>query len=143
MIVIHNDGQLITDTNYWMTEQAQGGKVYCSLNAGAVRLLLPRMRFPEVADMEMAKECVISLGPWPEHYGRDAVEILFDDLSQNPYALFLVAESFDFLPAEPPPGREWILSVWVEYDGRPYNAFERVCHWRRVPCIPWLKAWGK
>jgi hypothetical protein len=70
------------------------------------------------------------------------VEILFDDGTDSPFALHLSPESFDLLPAEPPAGREWVLTVWELQQGTPQRALERPCHWRRVPRIPWLKPWG-
>jgi hypothetical protein len=66
---------------------------------------------------------------------------MFDDGSDSPFALHLTPESFDMLPGEPTPGREWVCSVWTLKDARPHKALERVCYWRRVERIPWMKAW--
>ena len=52
--------------------------------------------------MRESRECVLSRGPWPAAGLADAVEILFDDDSEEPYALHLPPESFDLLPARPP-----------------------------------------
>jgi hypothetical protein len=141
VILIENHGPLITATNYWDSELAHRGKLFVSVNAGAVRLLLPSAMYPVLADMRTAKECVLSRGPWPAERRQEAVELLFDDGSDTPFALQLTPESFDLLPAEPEVGREWVCAVWIAKDGRPHKSLERVCHWRRVERIPWLKPW--
>jgi hypothetical protein len=73
---------------------------------------------------------------------EEAIEIMWEDGSESPYALHLTPESFDLLPAEPPPGREWTLAVYVAKDGKPHRAMERICHWRRVDRLPCLKKWN-
>jgi hypothetical protein len=77
----------------------------------------------------------------PLKHAAEAVEILWEDGSDSPFALHLTPESFDSLPAEPEAGREWIISVWDLKKNKPHKAVERACHWRRVPMIPWLKPW--
>jgi len=141
MIQISNHGPLITSTNYWDSELARQGKLFVSVNAGAIRVLVPVSLFSMVADMRAAKYCVLSRGPWPAEQRREAIEILFDDGSTAPFALHLTPESFDLLPGEPDAGREWVLSIWTIKDGKPHKSLERICHWRRVAKIPCLEAW--
>lgn len=167
-ISITNHGPLITSTNYWSSELALTGKLFVSVNAGAIRVMLPPQHYPMLEDMRQGKVCVLSRGPWallplrsitgamPLGYPHlddatnaflearmpEAIEIMWDDGSDAPFALHLTPESFDLLPGEPPPGREWVLTVWTLKDGVPHKALERVCHWRRVERIPCLKAWG-
>lgn len=140
-IRVSNHGPLITSTNYWDSDLARQGKVFVSVNAGAVRVLLPPVRYPDLTDMRQAKYCVLSRGPWPAERRQEAVEIMWEDESQSPYTMHLTPESFDLLPAEPEPGREWICSVWMAKDGQPHKSLERICHWRRVDKIPCLRAW--
>jgi hypothetical protein len=71
----------------------------------------------------------------------EGVEIMWDDGSDSPYAMHLADESFDLLPGEPEVGREWVCAVYVAKDGRPHKSLERICHWRRVDRLPWLKPW--
>jgi len=155
MIQVTNHGPLIVQTNYWDSELAREGKLFVSVNAGAIRVLLPPQLYSFLVDMRAAKECVLSRGPWSAaravmstlagHFAlpeaRDAVEIMWDDGSPSPFALHLTPESFDLLPAEPTPGREWICSTWTSKDAKPHKSLERICHWRRVAKIPCLEAW--
>lgn len=130
-IEVRNHGPLITQTNYWQSELAQAGKVFCSVNAGAIRVLLPPSEYSALADMRQAQYCVLSRGPWPAERKPEGVEIVFEDGSDSPYALHLVPDSFDLLPTEPEAGREWLVSVWTQKDGSPHKALERKCYWRR------------
>ena len=41
LITVQNHGALILQSSYWESDLAQGGKVFCSVNAGAIRILLP------------------------------------------------------------------------------------------------------
>jgi hypothetical protein len=141
VIEIRNQGPLIIATNYWSSPFAAKGLVWCSVNAGAIRVLLPPSAYPTLGDMRAARECILSRGPWPEQGLPDAVELLWDDGSESPFALHLTARSFDLLPAQPEPGREWLLSVWTNEDGMPHKAFERICHWRRSVRLPDLRPW--
>jgi hypothetical protein len=139
MIQISNHGPLILSTNYWDSELAQAGKLFVSVNAGAIRVLLPPSRYGDLQDMRAGKACVLSRGPWPEQQLAEGIELMWDDGSEAPYALFLTPESFDMLPGEPQGGREWICAVYVAKDGRPHKSLERRCHWRRVERIPCLE----
>jgi hypothetical protein len=141
MIQISNHGPIVIATNYWDSELARAGRLYCSVNAGAVRVLLPRSKWADVNEMRTSQYCVLSRGPWPAENAAEAVELMFEDHSESPYALNLTNNSFDLLPAEPEPGRDWVLSIWIQKDGLPHKAMERVCHWRRVARIPNLEAW--
>jgi len=41
MIHIANDGQAVVSTSYWSTPHADAGYLYVSINAGAIRVLVP------------------------------------------------------------------------------------------------------
>jgi hypothetical protein len=140
-IAIQNHGPVIISSNYWESELAQQGKIFVSVNAGAIRVLLPPQSYGWLSDMRTARECVLSRGPWPAESKPEGIEIMWDDRSDSPFALHLTPESFDMLPAEPEAGREWICSTWTAKDGRPHKSLERICPWRRVARIPWLRAW--
>jgi hypothetical protein len=141
VITVENDGPGILSTNYWSLAMEAAGKIFVSVNAGAVRVLLPRAYRELVAEMIPAKHCVLSRGPWPAARLKEAVESMWDDGSKNPFCFHLSPESFDMLPAEPPEGRQWTCSVWVLHRGRPRKVAEHMCYWRRVESIPYLKPW--
>ncbi len=138
---IENHGALIVSTNYWDMEIERAGKVFCSTNAGAIRLLLPRSMRPILNALRTAEYVIVSRGPWVRMGLAEAVEILFEDHTNEPFALHLSPEAFDLLPAEPTSGQEWTLSVWDIKKGRPHKALERRCFWRRVALLPCLEPW--
>ena len=143
IITVTNHGPLILATSYWDSEVEAAGKLWCSCNAGAIRVLVPRSRRSIIPECRTAEYAVLSRGPWPEMRQPDAVEIMWEDGSDSPFALYLAPESFDLLPAEPPPDREWIVSLWDDRKGEPHKALERRCYWRRVPGIPWMRPYGE
>jgi len=99
-IQIENRGQAIVKTNYWDSEYAQAGMFYLSWNAGAARLLVPDAQKLTLPEMRTAKYVIVSRGPWDDHGGRDALELLFEDGSDAPFAVHLVSEQTD----RPDPG---------------------------------------
>jgi hypothetical protein len=143
LFIVRNDGQAIVETNYWSSEVARRGLIWCSVNAGAIRVLLPPEREEFLPDMGAASECILSRGPWPAMKLADAFELLWDDGSDSPFAFHLAPESFDSLPAEPMAGREWQLSVWTERERKPRMEREWTCHWRRSNQLPDLRPWTK
>jgi len=143
LIETTNRGPLVVASTYWGSEVERAGKFFASCHAGCVRLLVPAARRAAIPAMCAARDVVLSRGPWPAAGLAEAVELLFDDGSDAPLCLYLSPESFDRLPAAPPPGRGWTLSAWDDEEGRPLQVLERPCHWWRVPRLPWLKPWGE
>lgn len=141
VIEVHNQGPLVLSSTYWGSEYEKAEKIFCSVNAGAIRLLAPRTNKEVAQEARKAEYMILSRGPWPKKGLSEAVEILFEDHSEGPYVLHLSPESFDLLPAAPPGDREWRLAVWEMQEGGPALVVERVCHWRKVSSIPCLKGW--
>ena len=79
IITVSNHGPLIVATNYWDLPLEEAGKIWCSVNAGAIRVLVPRAHRRIIEDMRTARHVVLSRGPWPEVGAPEAVELLFDD----------------------------------------------------------------
>jgi len=132
LITVQNSGPLSVATNYGGSEYDRGGKCYCSINAGAVRRLLPKAKRGLVKDFHSAQYLILSRGPWPAADASEAVEITLEDGgADQPFALHFTATSFDMLPGHPEPGREWRLSVWTLENDGPYKAMEFPCKWRR------------
>lgn len=140
-VTTENHGPLIVASSYWGSDLEGAGKYWVSVNAGAIRVMVPRTARAVIQEMRTGKTVIVSRGPWPANQLPEAVEILFDDGGDDPYCLHLSPESFDLLPAEPPKDQEWILSVWDLKKGKPHKAMERPCHWRRVAKIPFLQPW--
>ena len=95
---VENHGPLIVATNYWESDLARTGKLYCSVNAGAIRLLIPPQYQPALNAMRGAEYVILSRAPWPA-VGAEGIELLFEDRSDEPYCLHLTPASFDLLPA--------------------------------------------
>lgn len=137
-----NDGQNIVRTSYYNTAQAAKGYVHLSINAGAFRLLVPDRIIAEIEEWKTAREVIISRGPWPDENQSDALEILFEDGSDYPYALHIVSAQVDRMPRDADRDRRdqpprWIFAVWTR-DGK---ELELPCRYRLVKRLPWLKAW--
>lgn len=139
MLRIQNHGTLITACNYWDLPEAAAGKFLVSINAGAFRVLIPPAHEPSIGDMQTAKECLVTRGPWPAMKLDDAFEILFDDRTSDPYAIHLTPGAFDRLPTDADIAIPWVLTCWTSRRGKPRMALERPCWYRRADRIPHLK----
>lgn len=140
LLTIANHGPLITSTNFFASDHAKNGKLYLSVNAGAVRLLVPPACESAIPDMAAATEVVVSRGPWPAAKGGDSLELLFEDGTDSPFSVHLDSNSFDRLPPAEDAGREWVCTVWVAHRGDvPRRAIEKPCWYRVVSRLPWLK----
>ena len=83
--------------------------------------------------METATEVLVSRGPWPEQGRNDAIEVLFDDGSQSPFALLCGMEQVDRLPLDADAGRQLVCTVWTE---GPRLRLTLPAYYRRVPRLP-------
>lgn len=113
MITIENRGQAILTTDYWDTPHAHAGYLYLSWNAGAGRLLIPDRQKLLLREMKSAREVIVSRGPWPEHGNREALELLFEDDSDAPFCLHLVAEQTDRLLPDTDQGGGFVIAAWT------------------------------
>ena len=136
-----NHGPLVVSSTYWGSSFEELGKLWVSVNAGAIRVLVPMSMRRIIEDMRTAKHVICSRGPWPAGGKADAMELLFEDFSDCPFSLHVGPESVDQFPGDPAPGA-WVVTVWDQKKGKPHKALERPCHWRRVDALPYLKPWG-
>lgn len=134
MIVIENCGAGIARTNYWDSDLARRGFMFLTSTAGVMRLLVPDTKLWALADMRTGRIAVVSRGPFK---GADAVEILFDDESEQPFTIVLSVPQVDCLPPNGDSGREVGFTVWtragmqMELEGR-FRVVES------LPCAaPW------
>jgi hypothetical protein len=132
-LTIENDGQDIRETNYWQSEHARRGYVYLSWNDGAARLLVPQALEVELAEMRAAISVIVSRG---HMNGRDALELLFEDGSDNPYCIHLGSEQTDRLLPASEQGRSFDFTVWTA-NGKQLQLPARY----RVASLPYLKPW--
>jgi hypothetical protein len=139
MLHFTNDGQRIVQTNYWDIEHAKRGLVFLSWNAGAGRLLVPDgLKSSLLREIRSAKFVIVSRGPWLEHGQQDALEILFEDNSDSPYAIQLLASQTDRLLPEHNQGGGFDVVIWTR-DGE-QNRFTG--KYRQVSTIPCLEPWS-
>ena len=50
-IIVSNNGADLIDTNYWETDYALHGYYYLSINAGALRLLVPDIHVNDLKEL--------------------------------------------------------------------------------------------
>lgn len=141
-LTITNDGPLILSTNYFQLPAAKAGKFYLSINAGVFRLLVPAQHLGTLRDMRSAHTCIVSRGPWPAMRLNDALEVLFDDGSDDPFSLHLSPESCDRLPLDTDTAQAWTLTAWTHRVGTSATlALEKPCYYRRSRHLPDLRPW--
>ncbi|MGB6053727.1 MAG: hypothetical protein WBG17_00660 [Burkholderiaceae bacterium] len=135
MIEIINDGPAIVRTNYWETKHAAAGYVYGTWNAGALRLLIPDSMLDQIAEMRTGRLAVVTRGAL---MGRpDALEVLFDDDSDAPYALHIVREQIDRIVPESDAGSGIVVTVW----SRMGKLAEWPGHYRVAAALPYMEPW--
>lgn len=133
MLTVQNNGQELVATNYWESEQAASGSMILSWNAGAARLLVPSKHENTLPEMLAAKYAIITFGKWREQFDRDAFEILFEDHSNEPYAVFLSAEQSDRRLPKSEAGVQVPFTIWTSAGCRGrMNAHYRL---GRIPCL--------
>ena len=138
MGLIQNQGQRIIETDYWDSEYAQAGYFFLSWNAGAARLLMPDSQKGSLRHMRGAKEVIVSRGPWIAQGGRDAIELLWEDGSNRPFCLHLVAEQCDRILPATDQGASFVVAVWT----RSGQKQRWPGKYRMVDQIPYLKQWA-
>lgn len=133
-ILIGNKGPRITTTNYWGSSLEAAGIFYVSVNAGAIRLLVPRGFEDEVEEMKTAKQVVVSRGMDTQNGNKDSLEILFDDHSDDPFVIFSPIEACDRPFTEEGPLTEF--TVWTLKNGFPKCRITRRGVYRKVDFLP-------
>ena len=140
-IITNNQKQDLLASNYWDSEIEARQLFYLSPNAGAIRLLVPRNS--EAKLRSMTQNCdyvIVTRGRWN---GAEAVEILFEDHSDNPFVIHLTVDSCQMLPGDPGLDRQWTFAIWSlnEATGQPVKSYEFECRWRSASQLPYLKPW--
>ena len=138
LIKIENAGQKIVSTNYWKSEIAKSGKLFFSVNAGCVRMLIPELMKNMIHEIKTGKKVILSRGPWPDRNRDDAFEFLFEDFTKTPYVIHVGVEKWDMIPKWERKGG-WVFSAWTETDGCVYK---KSLKYRLVEKIPCMQPWG-
>ncbi len=133
IITFENDGQNILRTNYFDSPASKMGYVFLTINAGAFRLLVPdEMAKSLIAEVATAKEVIVSRGIWEVKGGIDALEIMFEDDSDNPFCFHISTKQVHTLPAVTDCNKQWLFAV--------YNSKGKVaeypCWYRIVEKLP-------
>lgn len=136
-LIIENKGQDIVRTFFWETEMAKRGFLFLSSNAGAFRLLVP-LTFGDIHEFQLAKDIIITRGFWERSKG-DAMEILVNDGSDNPYSLHLSQSQLDRWPSSNDVGKTFVFTIWTNVSGNPFCSFKSECLYRVAEKLPYLK----
>ena len=139
LITIENNGPEIISTNYWQSDYASRGAFYVAVNAGCFRLLVPDIQLSQVVEWRSAREVIISRGPWPDAGKHEAIELLFEDDSDNPFCLHMGSEQIDRLPPDADRDRQgqpprWKFAAWTS-GGKILELPARYRIVKRIPCL--------
>lgn len=106
---IDNVGPLIVDTNYWDSDLNEWGKLYCSVNGGAIRVLLPDSHVDSVTEM-LALENIRHVQITRTHTPIDGYALLLEDDTDFPFVWQLSSKAFG---PQPQPGANFRVSFWA------------------------------
>jgi hypothetical protein len=140
LLRIENDGAEIIETNFFDSDLAKKGGCYLSTNACAFRLLVPDSRLGFLSDMRTAREVLVTRGAWPAMKQSEAMEILFEDDTNEPFMLILGAPQVERFPTPEDEGRELPFTVWTR---GPVKAETFKAYYRKVNKLPYMKARNK
>ena len=109
MLEIVNNGQALVSTNYWQTEHANVGLLYVTINAGAIRLLVPEAAEGFLAEMGTAGSVTIERSIRAEAKG--CVDIVFEDGTDSPFSVAIDERQIDRAL-----GRGWEapFTIWTQ-----------------------------
>lgn len=132
MINISNIGGDIASTNYFDSPEAKEGHLFVSWNASVARVLIPDAALSMLNEMRTGRICIISRGNWN---GKDAIELLFEDDSDAPYALQMTSNMVDRMISND--GKIFRVAAWTRSG--------KACEWegkyrvvKKLPCLaPW------
>jgi hypothetical protein len=138
LITIGNDGQTITNTDYWQHPYAAKGLFFLSTNAGCLRLLVPQPHVHLIPEMtNNVREVVLTRGKME---GKDdVVEIMFEDGSDAPFSLHLDPGQLDRRWTKQDEGSQCVFAVYTEGPAK-VAEFTR-CFLRRASRLPHMKPW--
>lgn len=143
MFSICNDGPRILETNYFSSDLAQRGLAFLTINANTFRLLTPDSMQSHVDEMLGAREVIITRGLWSPKAGVDvdAYELLFEDDSDTPMAVYIMVEQSDrLLGAKDRTGNTLLRFDLIMAPCRVVLSLP--ARFRTADRLPCLQAWG-
>jgi hypothetical protein len=135
VIVTSNDGCDLLSTNYWGLDCAQSGLLYLSFNAGAGRLLVPKVHEDIIREVESADYVIVSSGVLAT--GQRAIEILFEDHSDEPFSITIQEEACDRTLSGSGVTKPFLMSLYTEAG----KVLTFTARHRKVPLLPCNKPW--
>lgn len=127
MITISNCGKNIVATDFFNKKSTS---FLVSVNNGAFRILLPKNLEYVIPEMKTGKYAIVSIN-------SEWIEILFEDLSDSPFALHSTKSAI-IMPLNENRLSNLTLSVWIEPCQK---VFEIPCKLRKVSQIPNMQPW--
>lgn len=132
---ITNNGKEIIETNYYQFDRSIS-KFYLSINAGAFRLLVPKNDNQIIIkEIKLAKHYIIRRGWWnSESKGitsKNALNIIFDDKTTNPFQLFLTEFSVDRFPSEKDEGKDFDLYIYALIEDKLKILTKSKCNYKK------------
>ncbi len=81
-------------------------------------MLIPDAQKAILRELRGAREVIVSRGPLVSQGGRDALELLWEDGSDAPFVVHLVAEQTDRLIPEYQQGGGFVITAWKRWPER-------------------------
>lgn len=134
VLIITNNDREIESSNYWDGEYAQHGYVFGSINAGALRLLVPDSLVNIIDEMKTAKKVVFYSG---KYQGKEAFQLLFDDMTEEPFILIIDKEQVDRILPRSENNREFVFSVWTRGPKKVWETMAVMKFVKKLPCFEW------
>lgn len=125
-----------TENDYFASDWDKNGFLYVCVRPEVFCLLVPEALAGIVDDVDGTKFVIVSSGYWAEQK-RNGIEILFEDLSDTPYALHLIAEQADPIPKQDAGKKDLTFQI-ITKDG---TKKELPARYRVVGEIPYLQPW--
>jgi len=137
-MMVRNDDEKVIETNFWGSPAELQGFYYVTSNAGAFRLLVPDIQNCEIPNILSGKHAVITYG-FHRQTSKFMYEVMFDDDSDNPFALWISPGQFD---------RCFSIADAASKD-RQLIVYRNGCaeiarmpvYFREAPVLPCLKRW--
>lgn len=140
---VRNDGEQLVGTNYFDTPPAKAGYPFVSINAAAFRVLVPPSCEAWIDEMRRSEYLIATQGLWrpsPGESPREAIELLFEDQSDSPFVMYVVAEQVDRMPSRRDSGRADLHAL--VYTAGPTLALRMPARFRTHASLPYCRPWS-